>query len=220
MESLAPSRLLLLLFTLFTFIATIRFAESISDPVQDDIHDIVCSLPVVNCVEGKCRYSNDSSHSIYVPGFGPVGFDCDCYPGWKKIQIGPFTYPSCLVPNCTINFGCNSSPSQPAPFSPPSLGQGLGCGLAWCGDGTCINDDTSGYICKCNEGSLNLLDNPQLACFKTCAFGGDCNNLGFPPKSNAPSSTTTGSTGVLNCSRNNLHLVTMILLTSIFLTWI
>lgn len=62
--------------------------------------DIVCSLPVVNCVEGKCRYSNDSSHSIYVPGFGPVGFDCDCYPGWKKIQIGPFTYPSCLVPNC------------------------------------------------------------------------------------------------------------------------
>nr|XP_011466720.1 PREDICTED: uncharacterized protein LOC105352143 [Fragaria vesca subsp. vesca] len=184
MESLAPSRrLLLLLFILVTFTATIRFSESISDPVQDNIHDIVCSLPKVNCGQGKCRYSKDSSHSIFVPGIGPVGFDCDCNPSWKKIQIGPSNYPSCLVPDCTIDFGCNSSsPSpQPAPFSLPSLGQGLGCELAWCGDETCINDDTSGYICKCNEGSFNLLDNPQLACFKTCAFGGDCKKLGFPP---------------------------------------
>lgn len=60
--------------------------------------DLVCS--VVNCGQGKCKLSNDSSHSIVVPYVGRVGFDCDCNPGWKEIQIGPLTYPSCLIPNC------------------------------------------------------------------------------------------------------------------------
>ncbi|XP_062023306.1 uncharacterized protein LOC133739535 [Rosa rugosa] len=205
MESLAPTHLLLLLFTLFTFIATISCTESISNPIQDDIHDIVCSVPGVNCAQGKCKYSNDSSHSIDVPGLGRVGFDCDCNPGWKKIQIGPFTYPSCLIPDCTVNVGCDLSPPQPPPFPPPLVIPQ--CALVWCGDGTCIANGTSGYICQCNEGTLNMLDNPQLACLKTCAFGGDCKKLGFPSdaKSNAPSSQT---------------IVTMMLLTSIFLTWI
>ncbi|XP_050379751.1 uncharacterized protein LOC126797119 [Argentina anserina] len=179
----------------------------------------VCKLPLVNCGQGKCRPSNDTSHSVIVPIIGRVGFECDCNPGWKEIQIGPFPYTSCLIPNCTINLGCNSSPSQPAPFSPPLLPPQ--CGLVWCGEGTCIADGT-GYKCQCLEGSLNLLDNPLLPCFKTCSFGGDCNKLGFPSdKSDAPSSTKTSSTAtcVLNCSRNLLA-VTMILLTSIFLTWI
>lgn len=28
------------------------------------------------------------------------GFECNCYDGWNKIQIGPLTFPSCLIPNC------------------------------------------------------------------------------------------------------------------------
>ncbi|KAK9923267.1 hypothetical protein M0R45_031696 [Rubus argutus] len=216
MESLISSHLLL--FALFSFIATITCTELTSNPIQDSLQDIVCS--VVDCGQGKCKLSNDSSHSIVVPYIGPVGFDCDCKPGWKEIQIGSFTYPSCLIPNCTINFGCNSSPSQPGPLPPPSLVPQ--CALVWCNDGTCVaNGTSSGYSCKCNEGSLNLFDLPGLPCFKTCSFGADCKSLNLPynqDKSNAPSLQRSGSTcSLINCLRN-LHAVTMIMLTSIFLT--
>lgn len=51
--------------------------------------DPVCAF--VNCGQGSCIASS-------------TGFDCECYPGWKKIQIGVLTFPSCVVPNCEFVF--------------------------------------------------------------------------------------------------------------------
>ena len=53
-----------------------------------NVADVVCA--VIYCGQGVCKASNDSL----------LGFDCECNPGWKKIQIGPLTFPSCLLPNC------------------------------------------------------------------------------------------------------------------------
>ncbi|XWS20358.1 hypothetical protein CRYUN_Cryun31cG0094600 [Craigia yunnanensis] len=76
--------------------------------MMEDVADIVCSF--INCGQGTCKASNNSL----------LGFDCECNPGWRKIQIGPLTFPTCLIPNCTVDFHCgNESPSAPPP--PASL---------------------------------------------------------------------------------------------------
>jgi hypothetical protein len=58
--------------------------------------DDVCAMK--NCGEGACKASNASV----------LGFDCECYSGWKKIQIGPLTFPYCGVPNCECLSPCLS----------------------------------------------------------------------------------------------------------------
>lgn len=49
---------------------------------------LLCS--VVNCGQGTCVSSNTSV----------LGFDCECNPGWKNLEIGSFRFPSCFLPNC------------------------------------------------------------------------------------------------------------------------
>ncbi|TQE04420.1 hypothetical protein C1H46_009940 [Malus baccata] len=164
----------LFLLALFTFYSTIGSTQKIPIP-SDPIGDIVCEL--VHCGQGVCKVSNETL----------LGFDCECNPGWKKIPIGPFTYPACVIPNCTVNFQCDGSaspPPPPAPVVPPP-----GCEFVWCGDGTCVANGT-GHICQCPEGTWNLLDTPELACFKACYLGGDCKSKGFgaPEKSDTASS--------------------------------
>ncbi|CAN6707045.1 unnamed protein product [Malus baccata var. baccata] len=226
----------LLLLALFTFYSTIGSTQKIPIP-SDPIGDIVCEL--VHCGQGVCKVSNETL----------LGFDCECNPGWKKIPIGPFTYPACVIPNCTVNFQCDGSASPPPPpapvVPPPDLSYGfyffifhklnfiwvsayryflssgfwlaswslstmswrmkvmverrarlgieevedLSCEFVWCGDGTCVANGT-GHICQCPEGTWNLLDTPELACFKACYLGGDCKSKGFgaPEKSDTASS--------------------------------
>lgn len=52
------------------------------------VADIVCAA--IPCGQGACKASNASI----------LGFECECYPGWKKVQIGPFVFPPCVLPNC------------------------------------------------------------------------------------------------------------------------
>ncbi|KAF8389027.1 hypothetical protein HHK36_025712 [Tetracentron sinense] len=106
------------------FIDSLKASFIPSNP--DPLTDIACA--VVNCGQGTCKASNATL----------LGFDCECNPGWKKIQIGPLTFPSCLVPNS--------------------------CSLTWCGDGTCVANGTA-YICNCNEGSANLEKNETTSWF-------------------------------------------------------
>lgn len=49
----------------------------------------------VFCGQGTCKNINTWP-----------GFECDCYSGWNKIQIGPLTFPSCLIPNCEFLSFC------------------------------------------------------------------------------------------------------------------
>ncbi|XP_041019136.1 delta and Notch-like epidermal growth factor-related receptor [Juglans microcarpa x Juglans regia] len=186
-------------------------AQLIPNPLQ------VCAL--INCGEGTCKASNASV----------LGFDCECNPGWKKMQLGPLTFPSCVVPNCTVDFQCGkgstSPPPPPAPLVPPPLNLSNPCALVWCGDGTCVTNGT-GYTCECNEGSQNLLNLKGNACFKQCYLGADCNSLGFgpapspsaSPRSTRPTGVDGGSSEAPICLRS-LHALTTIILALIFLPW-
>ncbi|CAB4272699.1 unnamed protein product [Prunus armeniaca] len=138
----------LLLLALFTLYPTTIISTQLSSP--NSLGDIECQY--INCGEGVCKASNETL----------LGFDCECNPGWIKIHVGLLTLPTC-VPNCTINFQCDESPSPPAPPAP--LIPPKGCALVWCGDGTCVTNG-SGYACQCPQGSWNLLDVPSFACFK------------------------------------------------------
>ncbi|KAG6780497.1 hypothetical protein POTOM_013359 [Populus tomentosa] len=166
--------------------------------------DDVCAL--INCGEGACKASNASV----------LGFDCECYSGWKKIQMGPLTFPSCIVPHCEC-----LSPS---------------CNLVWCGDGTCVANGT-GHICQCTEDSANLFNMTGFACFKECKnfpptvkpagyLGADCTDLvlGKSPPSPPPPAPTSSATSILNGlleasnSYKNLCALSMILLAAAFQT--
>ncbi|KAK2651411.1 hypothetical protein Ddye_011267 [Dipteronia dyeriana] len=182
--------------------------ELISNPLQG----VACAL--VNCGEGSCVSSNVSF----------LGFDCVCNPGWKKVQIGNLTFPSCVIPNCTINFNCSDVPAPPPPPPPSSPSA---CGLVWCGDGTCAASG-NGHTCQCSPGSSNLLDNSSLPCFQQCSLGGDCNALGLvlpllpplpflPPATN--STTPVGPTTQAPNSSSKLGTLSILLVAAIIQTW-
>ncbi|XP_021298771.1 uncharacterized protein LOC110427540 [Herrania umbratica] len=179
------------------------------------IQDIACLFR--KCGQGTCKASNNSL----------LGFDCECLPGWRKIQIGPFTFPSCLIPNCTVDFECgNGSPSRPPP--PASLPRPANltthCDLVWCGDGKCVTNGT-GHICQCNQGSQNLLNSFGLACFKPCYFGADCQGLGLdlplgltqPPPPPPPSSSLSSDGYASQCAWQ-LFVASMVALAAAFLS--
>ncbi|KAK3219674.1 hypothetical protein Dsin_013644 [Dipteronia sinensis] len=69
------------------------------------------SYSFLNCGEGSCVNSKASL----------LGYDCVCKPGWKNIRIGDFTFPSCVMPNCTVNFNCTDGFQPPPPGQPPVL---------------------------------------------------------------------------------------------------
>ncbi|XP_062153986.1 uncharacterized protein LOC133862230 isoform X2 [Alnus glutinosa] len=169
---------LLLLLTLFSC----NLTQLMSDP--NPIEAAVCAM--IKCGQGTCKPSNASI----------IGFDCECDPGWKEIQIGPLTFPSCVVPNS--------------------------CALVWCGDGTCMTNGT-GYACNCNEGSANLMNLTGFACFKECYFGADCKGSATTQPSTSSSSrndiTNGGSSEVPNFLRS-FHTLHTVMLAVIFITWI
>ncbi|GMH03651.1 hypothetical protein Nepgr_005490 [Nepenthes gracilis] len=164
---LSPSQLLLFSITIF-----FNLKLTLSLPPSDPLHQLLCG--VISCGAGKCVNSNSSI----------FGVDCVCNSGWKKIQLGPLTFPSCIVPNCSVDFKCSSdspalSPSlSPPPPPPPTafLNFSNPCAFVWCGDGTCKVNGT-GYTCDCNDGSENLLHSNRSACFKPCYLGADCVGL-------------------------------------------
>ncbi|KAG6792298.1 hypothetical protein POTOM_001442 [Populus tomentosa] len=139
----------------------------------------VCAL--INCGQGTCQASNASL----------LGFECECSSGWKKIEIGPLTFPSCVTPNCEflsltpicaqvliLDVAMELHLHLQLVNLHRSISQTTfcfaACNLVWCGDGTCVANGT-GHICQCNEGSSNLLSETDLACFK------QCKTLSFPP---------------------------------------
>ncbi|CAK9310444.1 unnamed protein product [Citrullus colocynthis] len=64
---------------------------------------------VINCGQGTCKASNASF----------LGFDCECNSGWRKPQIGLFTFPYCVLPNGTSEFRSGGG-SPPPPLLPPT----------------------------------------------------------------------------------------------------
>ncbi|PPR97694.1 hypothetical protein GOBAR_AA22993 [Gossypium barbadense] len=193
------------LFLLFFYLATSTTVTTTSSHVTlNPLQGVFCS--VIDCGQGTCQASNNSL----------LGFDCLCKPGWKKIQIGPFTFPSCLVPNYWWLIFIQA-PTQGIKEGALLL---TDCDLVWCGDGECVSNGT-GYICQCHQNSENLFNSSGLACFKPCYFGADCQGLGLkfpsgnppppPPSSNSPTSYGNGLKGVSSCS-GTLYALTVIVL--------
>ncbi|XP_039025853.1 uncharacterized protein LOC120159294 [Hibiscus syriacus] len=104
--------------------------------------DAVNACSVVSCVQGTCRETNGAL----------LDFECDCYPDWTKLKMGPIELPTCIILNS--------------------------CTLTWCGYESCKTND-SGYQCDCNDGSEKFHHMPALPCYKPCAVGPDCDGVGL-----------------------------------------
>ncbi|KAJ8773473.1 hypothetical protein K2173_004303 [Erythroxylum novogranatense] len=198
------------LLTLFTCNPTFGSETSTATPLDET--PTACKL--INCGQGTCVAN----------GSAALGFGCQCNTGWEKMQLGPLTFPSCVVPNCTLDFQCGDASPPPPPVSVPPAPFNISspCNLVWCGDGTCTANG-SDHICECNKGSANLFNKTNLACFRECSFGADCFNLGlgFPRSSlPAPSPPASGSVGngsgtEDSYSSRGLRTLTLILLPAI-----
>ncbi|KAG6782213.1 hypothetical protein POTOM_011607 [Populus tomentosa] len=148
------------------------------------LQDDVCAL--INCGEGACKASNASV----------LGFDCECYSGWKKIQIGPLTFPSCIVPNYI------RSVLQPVTLF------GVVMERAWLMEqDTYANAPKILQICYLGADCTDLV-------------------LGKSPPSPPPPAPTSSATSILNglleASNSFKHLcaLSMILLAAAFQTWL
>ncbi|XVE98240.1 hypothetical protein REPUB_Repub03eG0088600 [Reevesia pubescens] len=165
-------------FKIFLLLSFFRSSEANSVAFNLNIPPIpVNACAIVNCGQGTCQEKDG----------GLFGFECDCYSGWKKFQIGSIVLPPCIIPNCTLNFGCGAgSPSPPPSPSSPSFNLSDPCTFTWCGDGSCKTNG-SGYECDCNAGADNLLDKAALPCFNECSLGADCQGLLLGPPPPSPS---------------------------------
>ncbi|KAL5756279.1 hypothetical protein ACOSQ2_021025 [Xanthoceras sorbifolium] len=205
---------LIFLFSLFTFCNLTATCTDQLTANANPIEGVACSL--INCGQGRCVSSNASL----------VGVDCECNPGWKKIQIGALTFPSCIIPNCTVNFNCSNE--SPPPLPPPAavippLNLSDPCALVWCGDGSCAPSE-NGHACHCFPGSENLFGNSAYVCLKQCNLGGDCKGLGLglpgpPPPPTKSGSASTGPNPASNSSSKLGILTITLLVAATIQTW-
>ncbi|XP_022145513.1 uncharacterized protein LOC111014937 isoform X2 [Momordica charantia] len=176
---------ILILISLQFFLATSRTLNSSQELVSSSSQG-VCS--VINCGQGTCKASNASF----------LGFDCECNSGWRRLQIGSFTFP-CVLPNWIPDFrrggGSPLPPPLPpttvVPFLPSPFGFSNPCRVVWCGNGTCVADGAGAaafpYSCHCHEGFENLLNLTFLPCFKRCYFGEYCIGATSPQRNSSAS---------------------------------
>ncbi|XP_030525459.1 uncharacterized protein LOC115737474 isoform X2 [Rhodamnia argentea] len=205
----------------------ILFFTCICNPTSSQLmstrHDQEAKCGTVDCGMGTCRET---------PAVLP-GFACDCYSGWSRPQLGGWVvWPSCIVPNCSINYECGGEPpvppSPPPPLFLPLVNFSLPCLFVLCGDGECVPSGNT-YECQCHQGSANLLGLPIFACVQKCNLGADCSNLGLGPPATGPppsplkssASPGTGLAGAPNCSRSYRALSwMMMLLAAMAVSWI
>ncbi|KAK9078289.1 hypothetical protein SSX86_002346 [Deinandra increscens subsp. villosa] len=156
----------------------------------------------LGCAEGKC-VADDNNNSN-------VSYHCECNRGWKKMMVAPMPYPSCIVPNCTLNFACGGrTPPPPPPPPPPQqpFNNTNVCNFVWCGEGDCVAKGKT-HDCQCHDDASNLNNNSTFICVKQCSFGADCKQLGIntakppsrsPPAPPPPPPPTSSSANFLCC---------------------
>ncbi|KAF9677630.1 hypothetical protein SADUNF_Sadunf08G0127600 [Salix dunnii] len=164
-------------------------------PLLSSIFDDVCEK--VECGKGTCKPSDNSTWF----------YECECDPGWMKTRFDQddhLQFLPCVVPNCefsvssfshalnfgTVNFSCTAAPS-PVQEKASKDNQSIfdPCFWADCGGGSCNKTSQFTYGCACAEGYNNLLNVSTFPCYKDCAIGMDCSNLGIMV-SNKPAAPT------------------------------
>ncbi|KAJ6981666.1 uncharacterized protein [Populus alba] len=157
----------IILFLLQPLIARSGFVSPLLSPVFDD----VCKK--VECGKGTCKPSDNSTWF----------FECECDPGWKQTSSDHddhLKFLPCIVPDCTLNFSCMAAPS-PVQGKASKGNESIFEPCFWtdCGGGSCNKTSTFTYSCACAEGYNNLLNVSAFPCYKDCAIGMDCRNLGI-----------------------------------------
>ncbi|TMW82866.1 hypothetical protein EJD97_004341 [Solanum chilense] len=146
-------------------------ANNALPPIFSPIFDNVCEE--VNCGKGSCKAASNAT----------FGFVCECDYGWKQTSSETdnfFKFLPCAVPNCTVNFSCGKeAPPAPAPDSRSNTSFFEPCHWADCGGGSCNKTSTFTYSCICQEGYYNIFNQTGSPCYKECALGLDCAQLGF-----------------------------------------
>ncbi|KAG6764492.1 hypothetical protein POTOM_031962 [Populus tomentosa] len=162
-------------------------SSDLLSPLLSPIFDDVCKK--VECGKGTCKPSDNSTWF----------YECECDPGWTQTrfeQDDHLQFLPCVVPNCTVNFSCTAAPSpvqEKASRDNHSIFDP--CFWADCGGGSCNKTSQLTYSCACAEGYSNLLNVSTFPCYKDCAIGMDCSNLGIvmSNKSAAPTPVMAGN---------------------------
>ncbi|KAJ8765818.1 hypothetical protein K2173_015687 [Erythroxylum novogranatense] len=148
-------------------------------PIISPFLDQVCNH--VQCGRGTCKPNNSSTFF----------FECECADGWRQTQSGSsdrLKFLPCIIPNCTMDLSCDSAPS-PAPDRSGTNNQSIfdPCYFVNCRGGSCNRKSNSlSYQCTCSEGYHNLLNQTAFPCYKECAIGVDCKNLGVNIANTSP----------------------------------
>lgn len=156
---------------LFVLLQSLSATSDFLSPLMSPLSEDVCKE--VECGKGACKPSNN----------GTLLFECDCDPGWRQTLSSHddgFKFLPCVVPNCTLNHSCSNAPA-PAQQKERKANESIFDACHWidCGGGSCNKTSFFSYNCICDAGYYNILNATALPCFRECAFGLDCSNLGI-----------------------------------------
>ncbi|XP_065863247.1 uncharacterized protein [Euphorbia lathyris] len=148
-------------------IATSDLLSPIFSPIIDDL----CKK--VECGKGSCKKSNSS-----------FSYECECDPGWKQTRSDDdddLKFLPCIIPNCSMDLSCGAAPSPVQDKIGKANASSIFDPCFWtsCGGGSCNKTSPFTYSCECTQGYYNLLNVSAFPCFKECAIGMDCANLGI-----------------------------------------
>ncbi|XVF38279.1 hypothetical protein REPUB_Repub20aG0086900 [Reevesia pubescens] len=174
-------------------------------PIFDD------ACKEAKCGKGKCKPSLNGTLPYYV---------CECDLGWKQTRSDNddhLKFLPCIVPNCTLNTACSAAPS-PVQEKEAKANQSIFDICHWtnCGGGSCNKTSPFAYDCKCSEGYFNLLNVSTFPCYRECAIGLDCADLGISLSNKSTSTTPPLSQNDVNQAGSrllgNCHWVIMLVL--------
>ncbi|XP_061361309.1 uncharacterized protein LOC133305189 [Gastrolobium bilobum] len=176
-------------FVAFLVLQPLSARSDFLSPMLSPIFDDVCKE--VECGKGTCKSSKNSTFF----------FECECDPGWKQSpgsnDEADLKFLPCIVPNCTLNYSCSNAPS-PVQEKARKANESIFDACHWvdCGGGSCNNTSMFTYSCECNADYYNLLNVTAFPCFRECAIGLGCPDLGITmtnPSSSPLSALNDGS---------------------------
>ncbi|XP_073276814.1 uncharacterized protein [Primulina huaijiensis] len=141
------------------------------------------------CGRGNCTVSKN----------GAFGYECICDKGWRQAfteEDDDLKFLPCVIPNCTLNYTCATTPSPVQNRSVKAKSIFDPCFWTDCGGGTCNQTSPFTFACECEEGYYNLLNSTAFPCYKQCSIGGNCQNLGLNFNTPSSSSGTSPSTNL------------------------
>ncbi|KZV40753.1 hypothetical protein F511_25605 [Dorcoceras hygrometricum] len=138
-------------------------------------YDYVSTLPPLfggNPCEGNvCGRGN-----CFVTDNSTFGYECECEDGWRQAPDdgGFLKFLPCVLPNCTINYACEDTPTPELDGAQRQREANLSifdsCFWINCGGGYCNQTSPFTHQCECGEGYYNLLNSTIFPCYRDCKY--------------------------------------------------